>query len=82
MIYRDAPEDPDQPGEARRRSHGFFARAFCKHEFAEHGLVNRSVQANNSLSARKGTLRGVRTTSSPPRPRPRWSDASAGRSST
>lgn len=38
---------------------GFFARAFCEREFADEGLVSRFVQVNNSLSADKGTLRGM-----------------------
>ena len=38
---------------------GFFARAFCEQEFAAQGLVSRFVQVNNSLSADKGTLRGM-----------------------
>lgn len=38
---------------------GFFARAFCRREFAEQGLSHQIVQANNSLSARQGTLRGM-----------------------
>jgi dTDP-4-dehydrorhamnose 3,5-epimerase len=38
---------------------GFFARAFCETEFGEHGLVNKFCQVNNSLSARKSTLRGM-----------------------
>jgi len=38
---------------------GFFSRAFCEQEFAEAGLVSRFVQVNNSLSAEKGTLRGM-----------------------
>jgi len=38
---------------------GFFARAFCAKEFAEYGLTTQIVQANDSLSARKGTLRGM-----------------------
>jgi dTDP-4-dehydrorhamnose 3,5-epimerase len=37
---------------------GFFARAFCEREFAAAGLETRFVQANNTLSRRKGTLRG------------------------
>jgi dTDP-4-dehydrorhamnose 3,5-epimerase len=32
---------------------------FCEHEFAEHGLATGFVQVNNSLSADKGTLRGM-----------------------
>ncbi|MDE0828153.1 MAG: dTDP-4-dehydrorhamnose 3,5-epimerase [Vicinamibacterales bacterium] len=38
---------------------GFFARAFCADEFAQHGLENNFVQANDSLSATAGTLRGL-----------------------
>ena len=38
---------------------GFFARLFCEREFAAAGLVNRFVQINNSLSGRRGTLRGL-----------------------
>jgi len=38
---------------------GFFARAFCEREFADAGLVSHFVQVNNSLSADKGTLRGM-----------------------
>ncbi len=38
---------------------GFFARAFCVNEFAEAGLVQNFVQVNNSLSAHRGTLRGM-----------------------
>jgi dTDP-4-dehydrorhamnose 3,5-epimerase len=38
---------------------GFFARLFCENEFAAAGLAARFVQVNNSLSAKKGTLRGL-----------------------
>ena len=38
---------------------GFFARAFCRNEFAEVGLVTNFVQVNNSLSSTRGTLRGM-----------------------
>ena len=40
-------------------------RAFCEREFAANGLATRIVQANNSLSARKGTLRGMHYQLSP-----------------
>ncbi len=40
-------------------SRGFFGRAFCRNEFADHGLATEFVQVNNSLSADKGTLRGM-----------------------
>jgi dTDP-4-dehydrorhamnose 3,5-epimerase len=38
---------------------GFFARAFCQHEFAEHGLKPFVAQANIAFNRRKGTLRGM-----------------------
>lgn len=38
---------------------GFFARAFCDQEFKSHSLVSHFCQVNNSLSAKKGTLRGM-----------------------
>lgn len=38
---------------------GFFARAFCENEFSERGLIRHFCQVNNSLSAQKGTLRGM-----------------------
>jgi dTDP-4-dehydrorhamnose 3,5-epimerase len=61
MIFTETPLrgayliDLDKRGDDR----GFFARAFCEREFAAHGLATRFVQANDSLSARKGTLRGM-----------------------
>lgn len=45
--------------EKRGDERGFFARVFCRREFEEHGLVTAFVQVNNSLSGRKGTLRGM-----------------------
>ena len=38
---------------------GFFARAFCAREFAEHGLEPEVVQANLALSNQVGTTRGL-----------------------
>lgn len=38
---------------------GFFARQFCQNEFANYGLETQFVQANNSFSHSKGTLRGM-----------------------
>jgi dTDP-4-dehydrorhamnose 3,5-epimerase len=61
MIFTETP----LPGaylidlEKRGDDRGFFARAFCENEFAAHGLAPRFVQVNNSLSAGKGTLRGM-----------------------
>ena len=45
----------DKRGDER----GFFARTFCKKEFVDVGLNNEIAQINNSLSADKGTLRGM-----------------------
>ena len=45
--------------EKRGDDRGFFARFFCANEFAETGLVSAFVQVNNSLTGKKGTLRGL-----------------------
>jgi dTDP-4-dehydrorhamnose 3,5-epimerase len=45
--------------EPRGDSRGFFARAFCQHEFTEHGLKPVIAQANLAFNATKGTLRGM-----------------------
>jgi len=47
--------DLDKKGDDR----GFFARAFCVREFSQQGLATQFCQINNSLSAHKGTLRGM-----------------------
>jgi dTDP-4-dehydrorhamnose 3,5-epimerase len=38
---------------------GFFARTWCREEFADHGLNPSLAQANVSFNHRKGTLRGL-----------------------
>lgn len=45
--------------EKRGDDRGFFARMYCEKEFAAQGLVTHFVQVNNSLSATRGTLRGM-----------------------
>lgn len=45
--------------ERRGDDRGFFGRVFCEREFAAHNLATTFVQANTSLSMRKGTLRGM-----------------------
>jgi dTDP-4-dehydrorhamnose 3,5-epimerase len=61
MIFTETPLpgayliDLEKRGDAR----GFFARAFCRNEFAEHGLEGDFVQINSSLSVERGTLRGL-----------------------
>ncbi len=38
---------------------GFFARAFCQHEFEAQHLNSNVVQANMSFNSAKGTVRGM-----------------------
>jgi dTDP-4-dehydrorhamnose 3,5-epimerase len=38
---------------------GFFARAFCQHEFEDHGLKPVIAQANLAFNRRKGSVRGM-----------------------
>jgi dTDP-4-dehydrorhamnose 3,5-epimerase len=38
---------------------GFFARAWCSREMAEHGVADRVVQSNLSYNRLAGTLRGM-----------------------
>ena len=38
---------------------GFFARTFCQHEFAAHGLNSRVAQCSMSFNKKKGTVRGM-----------------------
>lgn len=45
--------------EPRRDERGFFARAWCEEELAEHGLCNRVVQCNIGHSEHAGTVRGL-----------------------
>jgi dTDP-4-dehydrorhamnose 3,5-epimerase len=45
--------------EKRGDDRGFFARTMCQEEFAKHGMVTTFVQQNMSVSAHKGTLRGM-----------------------
>ena len=45
--------------ERRGDNRGFFARSFCQHEFADHGLKPVIAQANIAFNAKKGTLRGM-----------------------
>jgi dTDP-4-dehydrorhamnose 3,5-epimerase len=61
MIIHDTPLSGAHLIELERRGddRGFFARLFCEREFGNAGLETRFVQINNSLSAKKGTLRGL-----------------------
>ena len=55
---------------------GFFARTWCREEFADHGLNPDLAQANISFNHRRGTLRGLHYQV------PSWSAAPGGRSGT
>ncbi len=61
MLFTETPLagayliDLEKRGDAR----GFFARTFCEREFGERGLATRFVQINESMSATRGTLRGM-----------------------
>ncbi len=61
MIFSETPIPGAYMIDLERRGdeRGFFARAFCRNEFAEHGLETEFVQINNSLSRERGTLRGM-----------------------
>jgi len=45
--------------EPREDHRGFFARAFCQREFADHGVNPIIAQANLAFNKNKGTLRGM-----------------------
>jgi len=45
--------------ERREDNRGFFARAFCQHEFADHGLKPVIAQANIGFNRRRGSVRGM-----------------------
>lgn len=61
MIFNPAPLRGAFTIELEKRGddRGFFARFFCVNEFEQHGLDTRFVQVNNSLSTKRGTLRGM-----------------------
>jgi dTDP-4-dehydrorhamnose 3,5-epimerase len=44
---------------------GFFARVFCRQEFADHGLNPELAQGNVSFNHVKGTLRGLHYQAAP-----------------
>jgi len=61
LIYRDSPLGGVYVIELERRGdeRGFFARVFDDLEFESRGLVTHFVNVNDSLSADRGTLRGM-----------------------
>ena len=61
MLFTESPLagafiiDPEQ----REDERGFFARVWCRDEFAQRGLETRLVQCSISYNAKGGTLRGM-----------------------
>jgi len=61
MIFTET----DLPGafvidlERREDNRGYFARAWCEHEFEDHGLKPVIAQANVAFNRYAGTLRGM-----------------------
>lgn len=51
--------------EPREDERGFFARAWCAREFADHGLETAVAQCNLSYNRRRGTLRGMHYQAAP-----------------
>jgi dTDP-4-dehydrorhamnose 3,5-epimerase len=51
--------------EKRSDDRGFFARTWCREEFAAHGLEERYVQRNLSVNPVAGTLRGMHWQAAP-----------------
>lgn len=61
MIFEQTPLDGAYiiGLDLRTDDRGFFARAFCVHEFAAHGLETQFVQSNLSHNVRAGLVRGM-----------------------
>ena len=51
--------------ERKEDERGFFARAWCENEFAEHHLEGKIVQCNISFNKKRATLRGMHYQSHP-----------------
>lgn len=45
--------------EPQKDERGYFARSFCREEFAQRGLKSEFAQCSVSLNHRRGTLRGM-----------------------
>lgn len=61
MIFHPTPLRGAYTIELEKRGdeRGFFARLFCEREFAAAGIETHFQQINNSLTVKKGTLRGL-----------------------
>lgn len=51
--------------EPHQDERGFFARLWCRREFAEHGLDTTIAQCSTSFNLRRGTLRGLHYQAAP-----------------
>jgi dTDP-4-dehydrorhamnose 3,5-epimerase len=51
--------------EPRADERGYFARTYCKMEFAERGLCTEWVQTSTSFNHQRGTLRGMHYQATP-----------------
>jgi len=67
VIFTETPLDGVWVIDLEKRGddRGFFARVFDDEEFSAQGLVTSWVNVNNSLSAQRGTLRGMHYQMSP-----------------
>jgi dTDP-4-dehydrorhamnose 3,5-epimerase len=61
MIFRETALEGAWIIEPERRQdeRGFFARTWCRDEFAAHGLTPDFVQCNLSYNRKRGTVRGL-----------------------
>ncbi len=67
MIFRDTELagvfviEPERSEDGR----GFFARTWCRDEFARHGLATEFAQCSTSFNRKRGTLRGIHFQAAP-----------------
>ena len=61
MVFTELPISGVYLIEVEKRGddRGFFARTFCRREFAERGLTPDIVQVNISMTRKRGALRGL-----------------------
>lgn len=61
MIFKPTPLSGAFVIELERHDdeRGFFARTFCREQFAQHGIDPDIAQCNISYNAKRGTLRGL-----------------------
>jgi dTDP-4-dehydrorhamnose 3,5-epimerase len=61
MIFTETPLSGAFAIDQERRAdeRGYFTRVFCSREFLAHGLEDRFIQSNISMTRRKGSIRGL-----------------------